>query len=117
MDMHYKPGEYLNIVKQVPNLEWRHQKGDPKGVSEALLHKHNDGSYSHLLRVQKGVEFKEPVSHDFFEEAFYISGEMLNTKTREIFKGGIFVFHKPREKHGPLKCLKTCLILEFRYYK
>ena len=29
--MRYKTGEYLNIVKQVPNLEWRHPKGDYKG--------------------------------------------------------------------------------------
>ena len=113
-----KSGKYVNVLgKETRNFKWRHPKHDPKGVSETLLHKHNDGSYSHFLRVETGVEFPEPVSHDFFEEAYYIEGEMLNTRTKEKFTSGTYVFHKPMEAHGPFKCLRACLILEFRYYK
>jgi len=42
---------------------------------------------------------------------------MLNTKTKKTIGGGAYVFHKPGEEHGPFKCVKTCLILEFRYFK
>jgi hypothetical protein len=61
--------------------------------------------------------FSEPVSHKFYEEAYYLQGEMLNLRTRESIKGGAYVFHKPGEAHGPFKCVRTCLILEFRYYR
>jgi len=86
-------------------------------VDEMLLHKHKDGSYSHVLKIQSGVEFPEPVTHDFYEEAYYVQGEMLNTKTKERITRGTYVFHRPGEEHGPFRCIRTCLILEFRYYK
>ena len=112
-----KAGEYRSILSAASGSKWSHAKGEPKGVSELLLNRHRDGSYTHLLRVRAGTTFPEPVSHEFYEEVFYIRGEMLNTKTRKKVKGGTYVFHRPREKHGPFKCLKTCLIFEFRYYK
>jgi len=116
--MTVKPGAYVSVLAEKGStLKWAASKHDPKGVFEALLHRHIDGSYSHLLRIETGVEFPEPVTHDFFEEAYYISGEMLNTRTKEKIKGGTYVFHKPGESHGPFLCLKECMILEFRYYK
>ncbi|HEV2225668.1 MAG TPA: cupin domain-containing protein [Nitrososphaerales archaeon] len=110
-------GEYVNILALTPNLKWQHPEGEPEGVHEAFLNKHEDGSYTHIIRIEPGTEFREPVSHEFFEEAYYIQGEMLNTKTKRTIKAGSYVFHEPHEEHGPFKCLKTCLILEFRYYK
>jgi len=115
--MPVQPGEYKNILAAKSDSEWNHPKGEPESVREFLLHRHRDGSYTHLLRVEAGTEFPEPVSHEFYEEAYYVQGEMLNTKTRNRIKGGSYVFHKPGEEHGPFRCLKTCLILEFRYYK
>jgi len=108
-------GAYANL--RSAQLRWTHAKGEPEGVDEALLHRHDDGSYTHVLRVEKGVVFAEPVTHEFYEEAFYFKGEMLNTHTKKIIKAGDYVFHEPGEEHGPFRCLKTCLILEFRYYK
>lgn len=112
-----KSGDYVNILTGAPKLQWRHPEGEPEGVREALLNKHEDGSYTHLLWVKGGTEFTETVTHAFCEEAYYIKGEMINTKTRKKIQGGTYVFHKPGEEHGPFKCLKNCLILEFRYYK
>ena len=112
-----RPGEYRDILATKSGLRWSHAKGEPQGVSELVLNRHKDGSYTHLLRVKAGTEFPEPVSHEFYEEAYYIQGEMLNTKTRRRIGSGSYVFHKPGEEHGPFKCLKECLILEFRYYK
>jgi hypothetical protein len=110
------PGEYIDVLRSQSNLDWRHLEGEPEGVREALLHEHAGGSYTHILHIQAGTEFREPVSHEFFEEAYYLQGEMLNTKTNETIKAGSYVF-PPHEEHGPFKCLKTCLIIEFRYYK
>jgi len=115
--MPIKPEEYSNLLAASRHLKWRPLKGEPEGVSEIMLHKHKDGSYTHLIQWEEGVEYSEPVAHDFYEEAYYVSGEMLNKKTRKKITGGTYVFHKPGEEHGPFKCLKTCLILEFRYYK
>jgi hypothetical protein len=111
-----KAGEYANL-KSSQQMRWRHAKGEPEGVDEVVLHRHKDGSYTHVMRVKTGVEMQQPVKHDFYEEAFYLEGEMLNTKNKERIGSGDYVFHKPGEEHGPFKCLKTCLILEFRYYK
>jgi len=110
-------GEYVSVLGANRRLRWRRARGEPEGVTEAILHRHPDGSYTHLLRVEKGAEFLLPVRHDFYEEVYYINGEMLNTATRERIRGGAYVFHEPGEAHGPFRCLKTCLILEFRYYK
>jgi hypothetical protein len=99
--MSLKPGEYTNIVSSSKSLKWRHVKGEPQGVSEIMLHKHKDGSYTHLIRWEAGVEYFDPVAHDFYEEAYYISGEMLNKKTRKKITGDTYVFHKPGEEHGP----------------
>jgi mannose-6-phosphate isomerase-like protein (cupin superfamily) len=113
--MTVKPGIYANL--NADQLSWTQAEGEPEGVDEALLHRHADGSYTHVLRVKKGIEFKETVTHNFYEEAFYFAGEMLNTKTKKKITAGDYVFHEPGEPHGPFSCLKTCLILEFRYYK
>jgi hypothetical protein len=110
-----RAGEYVELKSN--KMHWRRAKGEPPGVDEILLHRHEDGSYTHVLRVKKGVEFTHPVKHEFYEEAYYLEGEMLNKKTKETIGGGSYVFHKPGEEHGPFKCLKTCLILEFRYHK
>lgn len=107
--------EYAYITS--PTLKWRRPKGDPEGMDEAILNEHEDGSYTHVLRIRKGVEISEPVTHDFYEEALYLEGEMLNTKTGEKITRGAYVFHRPGEPHGPFKALKDCLLLEFRYYK
>lgn len=115
--MPVKPGEYSDILAVESGIGWSHPEGEPEGVRELLLNRHKDGSYTHLLRVEAGTEFPEPVSHEFYEEAYYVRGEMLNTKTKKKIQGGTYVFHKPGEKHGPFRCLKACLILEFRYYK
>lgn len=115
--MPVEPGEYANLLEAAKRAKWTHPKGEPLGTGEVLLNKHKDGSYTHLLRIEAGVEIKEPVTHEFYEEAYYIAGEILNTKTKRKITAGDYVFHNPGEEHGPFRCLKTCLILEFRYYK
>lgn len=112
-----RPGEYKRILASGSGLKWSNPEGEPGGVRELLLNRHEDGSYTHLLRIMAGTEFPKPISHEFYEEAYYVKGEMLNTKTKRKIKGGTYVFHKPGEKHGPFRCLKTCLVLEFRYYR
>lgn len=110
-------GEYLGLLKPTRRLVWSQSRDDPPGVEEVVLHRHKDGSYSHLLRIKAGVELTQPAVHDFYEEVYYISGEMLNTKTGKKIRGGDYVFHSPGEPHGPFKCLKSCLLFEVRYYK
>ena len=82
-----------------------------------MLHKHEDGSCTHVMRARKGVEYSEPVKHAFYEEAYHLEREMVNTKTKKGIGAGAYVFHEPGEEHGPFKCLKTCLVLEFRYHR
>ena len=115
--MTIQAGEYANLLTAAQSMKWTRPKGEPKGMDEILLNKHKDGSYTHLLRIEAGVEIKEAVVHDFYEEAYYLDGEILNTKTKRKITAGDYVFHKPGEKHGPFRCVKTCMVLEFRYYK
>lgn len=115
--MPIKPGTYAKVLKGTRSLRWQAQKDAPKGTREAFLNKHKDGSYTHLVRIPTGAEFPESVVHPFHEEAYYIHGTMLNTRTRRTITGGTYVYHRPGEEHGPFRCLKACLILEFRYYK
>jgi hypothetical protein len=59
--MPIKAGEYPEILKPDRAPKWRTMKGEPEGVEEALLHKHADGSYTHLLRVKEGWNFASPL--------------------------------------------------------
>lgn len=115
--MSIKPGDYVQILKRNENLRWSQVEGEPTGVVESILHRHQDGSYTHLLRIPAGTVIPDPVVHDFYEEALYVEGEMLNTKTGETITGGMYVFHSPGEEHGPFRCVRDCLLVEFRYYK
>lgn len=115
--MEATPGKYYGVLAGNSGLTWKHPEDEPEGVREALLHTGEDGSYTHLLKVEAGTEFPVPISHEFFEEAYYIQGEMINTRTSEKISGGAYVFHQPGEPHGPFKCLRACVILEFRHYR
>lgn len=115
--MPIRPGEYVELLSRNPSLKWKKVSGEPEGTTEVVLHKHSDGSYSHLLRIEKGVVIPDVVVHDFYEEACYLEGEIQNTRTGERIRAGKYVFHEPGEEHGPFRVLETCLILEFRYYK
>lgn len=111
------PGLYADLSMANEDLKWHDVPGEPEGVSEVVLVAHEDGSYTHLMRVEEGVRIPGPVVHDFYEEAYYLQGEMLNSKTGEKISAGSYVFHEPGEEHGPFRCVTACLILEFRYFK
>jgi hypothetical protein len=115
MRLTMEPGTYVDVL--MGKAKFRHVKGEPKGVTETILHRHPDGSYTHIVRIEKGVKIPGPFSHEFYEEAYYIEGEMKNERTDETIAAGMYVFHEPREEHGPFTCVKPCVILEFRYYK
>jgi hypothetical protein len=61
-------------------LKFKQVKVEPKGITEVVLHRHKDGSYSHVLRIAKGVEIPGPVTHDFYEEAYYIEARCLTRR-------------------------------------
>lgn len=110
-------GDYIELVSSNPVLKWTKVPGEPEGTAEVVPHEHEDGSYTHLLRIEKGVVIPGVVVHDFYEEAYYLEGKILNTTTGQTISRGMYVYHAPGEEHGPFRCLETCLILEFRYYK
>lgn len=112
-----RAGRYLDLLTAGNGPKFRQVEGEPKGVTEAVLHRHPDGSYSHVLRIAAGVEIPGPAVHEFYEEVYYIEGEMLNRGTGETIRGGMYVFHNPGEPHGPFRCVKPCLLVEFRYYR
>ena len=115
MKLTMEPGSYVDLLRG--KLRFRQVKGEPEGVTEVILHKHADGSYSHLVRIKKGVKIPGPFTHEFYEEAYYVEGEMMNERTGETITAGMYVFHKPQEEHGPFTCIKTVTLVEFRYFK
>jgi hypothetical protein len=62
--MAIKAGEYFELDPD--KVRWKRAKGEPEGVDEVVLHRHRDGSYTHVLRVREGVEFAQPVKHEFY---------------------------------------------------
>ena len=114
--MAIKAGDYV-YVKSGQRARWRHAKGEPEGVDEVLLHKHEDGSYTHILRVKEGVEFSDPCPARVLRGGILSRGRDGQHEDQEEIGAGAYVFHEPGEEHGPFKCLKTCMVLEFRYYR
>ena len=61
---------------------WRTPAGYPKGIEEKILagsldEKAKTGNRTRLLRFQPGARTAEPFVHDYWEEVFVVSGDLI----------------------------------------
>lgn len=99
------------------DIPWRALEGFPKGVYGKILSMNEKtGSHTRLVRFDPGVETRETLVHDFWEEILILEGEIIDLPNNEVFGKGCYTCRPPGVKHGPYKTLKGCIVFEVRNY-
>jgi hypothetical protein len=100
--------------------------GYPPGFYEKILagvldEKRGAGNRTRLLRIDPGAFSTEPFVHEYWEEVFMVSGDLIvgNDKQGrggEKFTGATYACRPPGVPHGPFKSDGGCILLEQHYY-
>ena len=105
---------------------WSVPPGYPKGIEEKILAGSLDesrqcGNRTRLLRFQPGIYTTKPFRHDYWEEVYLLSGDLIVGvdawgEGGEAFAPNTYACRPPETDHGPFKSDGGCLLLEIHYY-
>jgi hypothetical protein len=100
--------------------------GYPAGLAQKILsgaldEKGKRGTRTRLLRFAPGTFTTEPFVHDYWEEVYLVSGDLIvgcdkQGKGGTKFGPNTYACRPPGTPHGPFKSDGGCLLLEFHYY-
>jgi len=100
------------------NFEWRKVEGDKYGIMEKILsHDPETGNYTRLLKFPPGLETKETLVHDFWEEVLIVEGTLHDMAKDQTYLPGYYACRPPGMIHGPYHIPYGCVTFEIRYYK
>ncbi|MEM8647493.1 MAG: cupin domain-containing protein [Pseudomonadota bacterium] len=92
---------------------------EQKVLSGVFDHAAQKGAVTRLSRWAAGAAVAEPVSHDWCEEVYLISGSLVVGtlgKEQETLPAGTYAVRPPHVPHGPFFSRDGCLMIEFLYY-
>jgi hypothetical protein len=105
---------------------WHTPPGYDSGFKQKILageldEKNRCGSRTRLLRIEPGTYSKVPFVHDYWEEVFLLSGDLIvgndaHGSGGEQFRNYTYAVRPPGAYHGPFKSETGCLLLETHYY-
>ncbi len=105
---------------------WETPSGYPTGIQQKILSGKLDtanrrGGHTRLLRFLPGTYSTEPFVHDYWEEVFVISGDLIVGNDErgnggQPFYANTYCVRPPGVAHGPFKSETGCLLLEQHYY-
>ncbi len=105
---------------------WETPPGYPAGIQQKILSGSLDeqagsGNRSRLLRFAPGVYTTKPFVHDYWEEVFLVSGDLIvgndeNGEGGESFAPMTYACRPPGVYHGPFKSVGGCVLFEIHYY-
>jgi len=105
---------------------WEKLPGYPNGIEQQVLagfldESNKRGFRTRHLRFAPGVYTTEPFRHDYWEEVYLVSGDLVvgsdrNGKGGTKFGPNTYACRPPGTPHGPFKSEKGCLLLELHYY-
>lgn len=106
---------------------WQPVAGSDGGIEELVLADNLDpgagrGSRTRLARWRPGARIAAPVVHEFHEEVFIVSGDLVvgcdaQGQGGERFDAPTFACRPPGAVHGPFTSRGGCLLLEFQYFE
>ncbi len=109
------------------NIGWQVPEGYPDGIKQKILagfidEKNKQGNRTRLLRFAPGVFTTKPFIHDYWEEVYLVSGDLIvgndqNGKGGQAFEANTYACRPPGTFHGPFKSRDGCLLLEIHYYE
>ncbi|MBZ0138317.1 MAG: cupin [Pseudorhodoplanes sp.] len=105
---------------------WETPPGYPAGIQQKILagsldEQAKNGNRSRLLRFAPGVYTIKPFVHDYWEEVFLVSGDLIvgndeNGDGGESFRPLTYACRPPGVHHGPFKSIGGCVLFEIHYY-
>lgn len=105
---------------------FEHVPGYPEGITQKIIVGHLDetnktGGRTRLLRFAPGVFTTEPFVHDYWEEVWQVSGDLIvgndaDGNGGETFAPNTYACRPPGAAHGPFKSETGCVLLESHYY-
>jgi hypothetical protein len=105
---------------------WHSLPGYPPGFREKIVageldEKGKQGNRTRLLRIEPGAFSTKPFVHEYWEEVFMLSGDLIvgndaQGKGGEQFRNYTYAVRPPGAYHGPFKSETGCLLLETHYY-
>jgi hypothetical protein len=106
---------------------WHTPPGYPPGIQQKIIageldEKNKHGNRTRLLRFAPGTYTTEPFVHDYWEEVFLVSGDLIvgNDKQGnggEKYSGYTYAVRPPGVYHGPFKSDTGCILLETHFYQ
>ena len=100
--------------------------GYPWGFSEKILagtldEKNKVGNRTRILKIEPGAYSTVPFVHEYWEEVYVISGDLIvgndkNGKGGARFGPNTYACRPPGTLHGPFRSETGCLLLELHYY-
>ena len=104
---------------------WHTPTGYPAGIKHKILAGELDevnkkGNRTRLLSIGPGVFTTKPFIHDYWEEVYVISGDLIVGNDEKGENGVAYPQHSyacrpPQVFHGPFKSVTGCLLLEIHY--
>ena len=108
------------------NDGWHTPPGYPTGIEQKILAGSLDeanrrGSRTRLLRFHPGVYTTKPFVHEYWEEVYVLSGDLIVGNDEQGRNGERFAQHTyacrpPGVYHGPFKSETGCVLLEIHYF-
>jgi len=105
---------------------WEPIPGYPSGMEHKILAGHLDeankrGARTRLMRIQAGTFTTKPFVHEYWEEVYVISGDLIvgndeQGRNGESFLANTYACRPPGAWHGPFKSETGCILLEIHYY-
>ena len=105
---------------------WEVPPGYPDGIEQKILSGSLDeinrmGSRTRLLRFKPGIYTTAPFTHQYWEEVYLVSGDLMvgndeNGPGGETFAVNTYACRPPGTDHGPFKSCDGCLLLEIHYF-
>jgi hypothetical protein len=100
--------------------------GYPPGFRERILagsldEKNKVGNRTRILRIDPGAYSTVPFVHEYWEEVFLVSGDLVcgsddKGQGGEQFKGPTYCVRPPGVYHGPFTSKTGCYLLETHYF-
>ena len=111
--------EHLEFFQLDLETGWDTLPGYPSGIEQKILagcldEEASEGSRTRLLRFRPGAFTTEPFVHNYWEEVFQLSGDLIVGD--ETFGPMTYACRPPHTPHGPFRSDKGCLLLEFHFF-
>jgi hypothetical protein len=105
---------------------WETLPGYPHGIQQKILagaldEETRHGTRTRLLKFDPGVFTTAPFVHEYWEEVYLVSGDLIVGNDQEgnggeSFNPPTYACRPPGAPHGPFKSEGGCVLLEIHYF-